>query len=146
MERIISGEGPNASQFNATVEVRGLKTDKLPTEGRATYKGKAFDAHGDAGLNGGSLTYDVDFSNRKGSGKVENEYGGHINLEQGNIENGGISSTAHRYHKDNSIESGSYNIEFFGPKAEEIGGKIEINGNGGTDRLGISGTRGEIQK
>ncbi|QIM67286.1 hypothetical protein A4G16_07850 [Mannheimia granulomatis] len=138
--------GDKLENLNQTVEVRGLKTDKLPTEGRATYKGKAFDAHGDAGLNGGSLTYDVDFSNRKGSGKVENEYGGHISLEQGNIENGGISSTAHRHHKDNSIESGSYNIEFFGPKAEEIGGKIEINGNGGTDRFGISGTRGEIQK
>ncbi|WP_214644859.1 factor H binding protein domain-containing protein, partial [Glaesserella parasuis] len=41
-----------------------------------------------------------------------------------------------------SFTNGSYNLSFFGPNAEEIGGKMSLDGN----NYGLAGTRGEIQK
>ncbi|MFA9489014.1 MULTISPECIES: factor H binding protein domain-containing protein [unclassified Mannheimia] len=131
-----------------TVEVKGLKTENLPTEGKATYKGEVFDSHGkaDTALTGGKLTYYVDFSSRIGSGQVENAHAGSIELEQGKIDNGGITASASQKHNNDSIVKGNYSVRFFGPNAEEIGGKIEFKANDRTDIFGISGTRGEIQK
>ncbi|GAB1672103.1 factor H binding protein domain-containing protein [Mannheimia haemolytica] len=146
MEVIRSGNGPEGAQFNPTVEVKGLKTtaEQLPKEGSATYKGKAFNAYGGNGLNGGDLVYHVNFNERSGLGKVENMQGGYIDLEKGNISNSSISANATRYHDNTEIGKGTYKVEFFGPKAEEIGGKVDINGTAEgvrAESFGISGTK-----
>ncbi|AJE09111.2 factor H binding protein domain-containing protein [Mannheimia haemolytica] len=138
----------NGRQMEPTVEVKGLKTENLPTEGKATYKGEAFDSHGNNSNSvvGGELIYNVDFSSRTGSGLVKNVQGGSIKLAQGEIKNDSIMASAHQKHNDQAVGNGSYNIQFFGPNAEEIGGKVEFKDNDRTEIFGISGTRGEIQK
>ncbi|QLB19655.1 factor H binding protein domain-containing protein [Mannheimia granulomatis] len=146
--RMTTTVGANLNQLEPTVEVRGLKTEQLPTEGKAIYQGKSFDSHGDKGVYGGSLTYNVDFAGRKGSGEIVNILGGSIKLGEGMINtNGAISSTVtHTAAQNNVVHNGTYEVQFFGPNAEEIGGKVEIKDGERTDRFGISGTRGEIQK
>ncbi|HDL3170658.1 TPA: transferrin-binding protein-like solute binding protein, partial [Mannheimia haemolytica] len=138
----------NGRQMEPTVEVKGLKTENLPTEGKATYKGEAFDSHGNNSNSvvGGELIYNVDFSSRTGSGLVKNVQGGSIELAQGEIKNDSIIASAHQKYNDQAVGNGSYNIQFFGPNAEEIGGKIELNGEGEgsmKQMLGIAGTREE---
>ena len=126
----------NYSPINelSNVQITGLKTklDAIPTEGTANYSGKAFDAK-----NNGALDYNVNFANKTGSGTITG-LGNNITLEQGSISGTGISSTATQ-----SYKSGSYSLDFFGKNAEEIGGKVSINGK---DAVGFGGTRGEIQK
>ena len=134
-----------------TIHNTGLQTkeDGLPTEGRATYTGKAFSLE-----NNGDLTYNVNFSERKGSGSITGfQKYGTITLEEAplkvrqlskqvGIQNGNIT-----LEKDASI--GNYNhpgyqLDFYGPKAEEIGGTVSFGSN--IDSIGFGGTRGEIQK
>ncbi|AHG73943.1 hypothetical protein X781_17960 [Mannheimia sp. USDA-ARS-USMARC-1261] len=132
-----------------TITVKGLKTEKLPPEGKATYEGKAFNYNGDYdGAIGGHLTYDVDFTNRTGSGKIEGGYARSITLAKGNLEKNSISSTASLYYGTHHHGDGSYKVEFFGPNAEEISGyiKMETDINGNPDSFGFSGIRGEVQK
>lgn len=83
------------------------------------------------------MSYTVNFADKTGSGKIIG-LGDQIILEQGQISGAGISSTA----KQDNI-SGSYSLEFFGKEAEEIGGKVSLDGK---DAVGFGGTRGEIQK
>ncbi|HHW7569631.1 TPA: factor H binding protein domain-containing protein [Mannheimia haemolytica] len=130
----------------STVDIRGLKTDVLPKEGKATYTGQAFDYRF---YRSGDLSYDVDFSQRIGSGKIRNSLGDSYTLSQGNIDNGSISGTASKhqgnpnyYNSGNYGPGGNYKVQFFGPNAEEIGGELNI----GDEKLGLSGTRGDIQK
>lgn len=78
--------GKYIDKSDKTITVKGLKTEKLPTEGKATYEGKAFNYHGDTGHSGGFLTYNVDFTNRTGSGRVEGDWGMYILLDKGSIE------------------------------------------------------------
>ena len=137
-----------------TIHNTGLQTkeDGLPTEGRATYTGKAFSLE-----NNGDLTYNVNFSERKGSGTITGfQKYGTITLEEAplkvrqlskqvGIQNGNIT-----LEKDASI--GNYNhpgyqLDFYGPKAEEIGGTVSFGSNiSYIDSIGFGGTRGEIQK
>ncbi|QLB14008.1 hypothetical protein A6B39_00360 [Mannheimia granulomatis] len=142
--RMTTTLGNESPKLESTVEVKGLKTaeEQLPKEGNAVYKGKAFDAHGTTGISGGDLVYNVNFSDRTGSGRVDMQ-SGHIELKQGKIENSSISSEASRHHNNSEIGKGTYKVEFFGPKAEEIGGKIDIKGNedGVSGSLGISGAK-----
>ncbi|MEE3700783.1 factor H binding protein domain-containing protein [Mannheimia haemolytica] len=137
--------GENESRkLEPSVEVKGLKTEKLPIEGNAVYKGKAFDANGSKGSIGGDLTYKVDFGTRKGSGEVVNALGGSIKLNEGQINSNGLISSSAAHIKNEVRENGTYEIQFFGPEAQEIGGKIEINGEGEgplKQTLGIVGTR-----
>ena len=136
----------------ANIRTQGLKTQvaDLPKEGSATYSGKAF--HGlvnttlpqSEGSNSskevkasGNMSYTVNFADKTGSGKIIG-LGDQIILEQGQISGAGISSTA----KQDNI-SGSYSLEFFGKEAEEIGGKVSLDGK---DAVGFGGTRDEIQK
>ncbi|MEE3701661.1 factor H binding protein domain-containing protein [Mannheimia haemolytica] len=119
--------GKYIDKSDKTITVKGLKTEKLPTEGKATYEGKAFNYHGDYdGGIGGYLTYNVDFTNRTGSGKVEGSYARLITLDQGNLEQNSISSTASLYYGSHHHGDGRYKVEFFGPNAEEISGQIKM--------------------
>ncbi len=120
------------------VTASGIRTaqSELPVEGKATYIGQAFNVS-----QNGSLNYTVDFAERTGTGTISGIYVGDMILDKGNIEQGKISSTA-SLSSNNSVE-GSYELEFFGPKAEEIGGKLSIYNN--LD-YGLAGSRSEIQK
>ncbi|OOF45976.1 hypothetical protein BKK51_04435 [Rodentibacter trehalosifermentans] len=163
---------------NFRIEERGFsgeKTTALPSEGNATYKGKAFTSNPAAIIHSGDLTYNVDFANRTGSGKLSGFSGiGDINLDEGRIgktnhgagPNYGVASSASM--ADGT--RGEYDLVFYGPDAEEIAGNAymykqldnTMRVNGGTARkynqkdeqgnlirgthIGFGGTRGEIQK
>ncbi|OOF87068.1 factor H binding protein domain-containing protein [Rodentibacter ratti] len=151
--------------------VDGEKTTTLPSEGNATYRGKAFTST----THEGDLTYNVNFATRTGSGKLSNfNEIDDINLDegrigranQGNGQGFGIESSASM--ADGT--KGEYELAFYGPNAEEIAGKAymykqldnTMRVNGGTAReynqkdeqgnvirgtqFGFGGTRGEIQK
>ena len=143
------------------INVKGLKTEisAIPTEGTATYTGKAFNGtlaqeYKKVGTEEwfgytrdkydfvdspkeGNLSYKVSFTDKTGSGRITG-LGNDIALAQGSISGAGISSTATQ-----SYKSGSYSLDFFGKNAEEIGGKVSFDGK---DVVGFGGTRGEITK
>ncbi|WP_455483699.1 factor H binding protein domain-containing protein [Haemophilus parahaemolyticus] len=136
-----------------TIENKGLQTKEegLPTEGRATYTGKAFNLE-----NNGDLTYNVNFSERKGSGSITGfQKYGTITLEEAPLQvkprskQVGIKNGRATPEKNatTSIHE-TYNLDFYGPKAEEIGGSVYFGDYSGSDTnvIGFSGTRGEIQK
>ncbi|HHW7508219.1 TPA: factor H binding protein domain-containing protein, partial [Mannheimia haemolytica] len=132
----------------SSIQVRGLKTaeEAIPNEGTATYSGKAFngtigsDYDWETGFTDkvieGKVTYNVDFNNRTGSGKITG-LGDDVILAQGEISGTGITSSAGQ-----SYRSGQYSLDFYGPEAQEIGGKVTL---GGKDTIGFGGTRGDIQ-
>ena len=136
----------------ANIRTQGLKTQvaNIPTEGTATYLGKAF--HGAINMTlpkpeesntskvierAGTLSYTVNFADKTGAGRILGS-GDQIILNQGQISGAGISSTAKQ-----AEVSGTYSLDFFGKNAEEIGGKVSFDGK---DTVGFGGTRGEIQK
>ncbi|QNS16105.1 factor H binding protein domain-containing protein [Mannheimia bovis] len=133
----------------SSIHVRGLKTaeEAIPNEGTATYSGKAFngtirsDYDWETGFTDkvieGKVTYNVDFNNRIGSGEITG-LGDDVILEQGAISGTGITSSARQ-----SYRSGQYSLDFYGPEAQEIGGKVILEGK---DTIGFGGTRGDIQK
>ncbi|MGX2967324.1 factor H binding protein domain-containing protein [Ursidibacter sp. B-7004-1] len=141
---------PNHTSFidydNKKLITEGLETkiDKIPNEGKAIYTGKAYGAFN----TNGELSYSVDFKARTGSGIITGieRFKDNIILETGSIkENSIVSST--RIGTENKRDSQydhlyRYEIKFFGPKAEEIGGKAVT----GDYTFGLAGTRGEIQK
>ena len=147
-------DGYNPTSYERfTIENKGLQTKEngLPTEGHATYTGKAFSLE-----NNGDLTYNVNFSERKGSGTITGfQKYGTITLEEAplkvkplskqvGIQNGNVT-----LEKDASIENYSrpgYQLDFYGPKAEEIGGRVSFGSMSYIDGIGFGGTRGEIQK
>ena len=135
---------------DSSITIKGLKTAAaaIPTLGNATYTGKAFNGtyqnsfdwdtyKSSQKIKEGTLSYNVNFNDRTGSGSITG-LGDTINLEQGTISGTGISSTAQQTYKN-----GSYLLDFFGKKAEEIAGKIVFDGK---DTIGFGGTRGEISK
>ena len=120
-----SGEHYNVS------DAKGFNTpiDKFPVEGKATYNGVAFDAKKQ-----GELTYTVNFSERRGSGEITGlEHIGDITLHEadlyksvseGNMKIKGTASV--ESWRDEGGVSGNYSVNFFGPNAEEIAGKITL--------------------
>ena len=117
------------------ISTSGLKTniDATPTLGTATYEGKAFNG----GNTNGILSYFMNFTDRLGSGSITG-LGNEISLDQGSISGTGITSTAKQL-----TNTGTYSLDFYGKKAEEIAGKVIFNGK---DTVGFGGTRGEISK
>lgn len=111
---------------------QGFKTpvDKFPLEGKATYTGVAFDAKKQ-----GELTYTVNFAERKGSGEIIGlDHIGDITLQEadlyksaseGNMKIKGIAVVD--AWKDEGGVTGDYNVDFFGPNAEEIAGKMSLS-------------------
>ena len=126
----LNGSWIDESSFS-NIQVKGLKTQKdaIPNEGAATYSGKAFE-----GQTAGDLTYNVDFATRVGSGSVSGLPVGQVTLGEAKINGTALSGKANN--------NGNYRLEFFGPNAEEIGGKMSLDGN----NYGLAGSRGEIQK
>lgn len=110
----------------------GFKTpvDKFPLEGKATYTGVAFDAKKQ-----GELTYTVNFAERKGSGEITGlDHIGDITLQEadlyksaseGNMKIKG-TAVANDWQNEGGV-TGNYNVDFFGPNAEEISGKITLS-------------------
>ena len=141
------------------VDTQGVNTKEhsFPTEGKATYTGKAFNYGND-----GNLIYNVDFTARKGSGKITGfEQFGAITLKEAPIQvkqlskdvgiSGGSATTEKTVLKDTAWQTngGLYSVNFYGPKAEEIGGRISLSGSlehQAETNIGFGGTRGEIQK
>lgn len=146
-----NGQYVSQNTLEHTVTTKGSKPDALPNMGKATYTGVAFDRNF-ANDDGGKLIYTVNFDDRTGSGRVENQFGIGYELTQGNISTENtISSKAIKKENAFSNKEGLYSLEFFGPQAEEIGGKMEflyefIGSPSYNETYGLSGTRGEIQK
>ena len=145
-----------SDDHTSNIKIQGLKTtvDAIPTLGTATYTGKAFNgAYIDtttidysgmipsisttSKLAEGTLDYNINFTDRLGSGSITG-LGNTISLEQGSISGTGITSTAKQL-----TNTGTYSLDFYGKKAEEIAGKVIFNGK---DTVGFGGTRGEITK
>ena len=129
------------NQF-ANISPYGIPTPPaaLPTAGKATYNGTAFD-HSDRG----SFTYHVDFAAKTGQGHIDglNKYKyGSITLAAGKITQGKSSDGI--VGKASAATGGSfdYNLTFSGNRAEEIAG-YAINGDTG-EGIGLHGTRGAI--
>lgn len=135
---------------DTSITVKGLKTasEAIPTLGNATYTGKAFNGtyqysfdwktyQSSQEIKEGTLSYNVNFTNRTGSGSITG-LGDTVNLKQGTISGTGISAIAQQGYRN-----GSYSLDFFGKKAEEIAGKVIFDGK---DTIGFGGTRGEISK
>ena len=129
---------------DSNIAIRGLKTttDAIPMLGNATYKGKAFNGTYNTSFYGGGLiegilSYNVNFTDRTGSGSITG-LGDTVNLQQGTISGTGINSTAQQ-----GFKNGNYLLDFYGKKAEEVAGKVIFDGK---DTIGFGGTRGEISK
>ncbi|MDG6360299.1 factor H binding protein domain-containing protein, partial [Glaesserella parasuis] len=130
---LLNGSWIDESSFS-NIQIKGLKTQEnaVPNEGSAIYLGKAF-----KGQTAGELTYNVNFATRIGSGSISGLPVGQVTLGEANINGTALSGEA------TAGYGGGYSLEFFGPKAEEVGGTMYL---GADDMYGLSGTRGEIQK
>lgn len=118
---------------DAEVFVRGVPTVSLPESGRAVYVGQAF-AEYDGKLKSGDLNYVVDFLTKTGSGYISSDV---TNIE---LQKAKIVETSHTNELDretisaygiegratSTLGDGSYKLGFFGPKAEEIVGSVDI--------------------
>ena len=103
----------------------------IPATGTATYSGQAFSKN-----ETGALVYTVDFDARTGNGHIIGMFApGTIVLNSGTISGNGINSTATSV----NAGSGTYELKFFGPQAEEIAGKIQ--GLGVVGDVGFGGKR-----
>ena len=132
-----SNTNPSAStvrlaknQFNVN-HIVGYTTpsSQMPTSGTAVYQGKAFSGYGSAG----DLRYEVNFDNRRGEGRITGIADtGTIELNRGYISDiklgvktmRGIESSAYA-----GGYSGNYQLGFFGPNAEEVAGRVTLNGS-----------------
>lgn len=148
----------------------GLETleKNLPLEGIATYEGGAL-----AYERQGKLNYTVNFGTKEGQGTItEMPDIGTITLEKGTIgkrydRTMGISGNAVADNGKFNDLRGSYSLDFYGPKAEEIAGTAHLRQNNDmfyydpefrefnitpsgnsydSFNIGFGGTRGEIQK
>ena len=135
-----------SSGVDSSITTKGLKTEinAIPSLGTANYSGKAFSSEANIGLAStsglyqeGLLSYDVNFKDRTGNGSITG-LGDTVELQQGSISGTGISAIAQQGHRN-----GSYLLDLFGKKAEEIAGKVIFDGK---DTIGFGGTRGEISK
>lgn len=116
-------------QFNIN-HIVGYATPltQMPTSGTAVYQGKAFSGYGT-----GDLRYEVNFDNRRGEGRITGIADtGTIELNRGYISDiklgvktmRGIESSAYA-----GGYSGKYQLGFFGPNAEEVAGRVTLNGS-----------------
>ncbi|WP_294033141.1 factor H binding protein domain-containing protein [uncultured Moraxella sp.] len=140
-------------------EVAGQATEasQMPTLGKATYLGDAF-----SGKSNGRFEYAVDFGTRKGSGKISglSEVSGDLILNTSDIKaaTGGIGakqSVSGDVAYSNS-KIGTYSLGFYGPKAEEVAGRLEASetwpfykgykNSSKNIEIGFGGTRGAITK
>lgn len=117
-------------------------TAAIPAAGKATYTGIAFD-HSERG----SLTYNVDFGAKRGSGRIDglSRYGD-ITLERAAFDRTkAMDGSAYTYIQgDASTSRGGemdYILGFFGNRAEEIAGQATSSKQ---EAIGFHGTRGAI--
>ena len=117
-------------------------TAAIPAAGKATYSGTAFD-HSERG----SLTYNVDFGAKRGSGRIDglSRYGD-ITLERAAFDRTkAMDGSAYTYIQgDASTSRGGemdYILGFFGNRAEEIAGQATSSKQ---EAIGFHGTRGAI--
>lgn len=114
----------------------------IPTAGKATYTGTAFDRN-----ERGGLTYNVDFGAKSGEGRIDglSRYG-NITLAKSNFGTRqmldgntatGIAGTASTTDGDRF----AYSLGFYGDHAEEISG-FAVNNS--LEGIGLHGTRGAI--
>ena len=116
----------------------------IPTAGKATYNGTAFD-----GNERGSLTYHVDFAAKTGQGHIDglNKYKyGDITLAEGKflqdkLLNGDTQTWIGGKASAATGSSFDYRLFFFGNRAEEIAG-YAINDE--REGIALHGTRGAI--
>ncbi|MBF0752114.1 MULTISPECIES: factor H binding protein domain-containing protein [unclassified Pasteurella] len=128
--------GTNYRVDSMNVSAKGLETkvDAIPSEGSATYTGKAFVSDRYTG----DLSYNVNFADKKGSGSISNlGIYTDIELAESTINGNGIAGIARQ-----DSNEGNYSLSFFGKNAEEIAGEASVVGK----TIGFGGTRGEIQK
>ena len=126
-------------------------TQNLPSAGKATYTGRAFDTNA---AHDATLRYTIDFGARRGSGEISASRGlGRMTLHDAPITrftaNDSEFGTMPAYGikgsrtLDGSKASGSYALGIAGPNAEEIVGWADIDDD---YELSLHGTRGEISK
>ncbi|KFJ35812.1 factor H binding protein [Neisseria lactamica] len=132
--------GLNVDDDSVDFVVKGSATKALPTKGSFDYTGAAGN-----GKNTGVLSYNVNFENKTGSGKITG-LGKTLNLAEGKIasyeHHNSLDNTTIRGHgisgqtsREDASASGSYKLGFFGPNAEEIVGAV----NDG--EIGFAGSR-----
>ena len=135
----IQGDGVNKTEAirdEDYLTIKGTPTEVLPTAGKATYSGAAFD-----GQNQGVLSYSVDFKERTGEGNITG-LGEKVVLNKGSIthinHNNEIDgSRLEGYGIQGSSNKGDYELGFFGANAEEIVGAVTQ----GTNSIGFAGSR-----
>ncbi len=133
----IQGDGVNKREpinDENYLTIKGTPTKILPTAGKATYSGAAFD-----GRNQGVLSYSVNFNERTGEGNITG-LGEKVVLNKGNITNINHNnkidgSHLQGYGIQGSSNKGNYELGFFGANAEEIVGTV----NDG--EIGFAGSR-----
>lgn len=133
----IQGDGVNKREpinDEDYLTIKGTPTEVLPTAGKATYSGAAFD-----GKKQGVLNYSVDFKERTGEGNIT-DLGETVVLNKGNItnidhKNEIDGSHLQGYGIKGSSNKGNYALGFFGANAEEIVGTV----NDG--EIGFAGSR-----
>ncbi|HGO5815788.1 TPA: factor H binding protein domain-containing protein [Mannheimia haemolytica] len=115
------GDSDSPKQSSFRVErINGVRTENLPTEGEATYVGKAFNSD-----NVGTLNYKVNFTEKTGAvslSQFNNVAIPTIQLEKGNIADGMIKANASA---EGGI-SGKYELGFYGENAQAIAGETYL--------------------
>ena len=119
------------------------KAEQLPSSGRATYHGVAFDR-----ADKGTLTYHVDFAARTGEGQIDGlpRYDGTINLRRAGFQTHDDGSIGIKGGAADTRYKGSltYSTGFAGAGAEELTGYVHNAAD--TEIVGFHGTRGEISQ
>ena len=138
----------NNNEFN---QIFIRPTTQLPSAGKATYAGRAFDQNP---VNDASFTYTINFGTRRGSGEIAASQGVEkILLKEAEIKRE-TDSGLMMYTLDGAADAASgrlsgneYTLVMAGPNAEEIIGNVgytDKKNQGGL--LLMHGTRGEIAK
>ncbi|WP_240318025.1 factor H binding protein domain-containing protein [Neisseria lactamica] len=125
---------PNPINDENYLTIKGTPTEVLPTAGKATYSGAAFD-----GKKQGVLNYSVDFNEKTGEGNITG-LSEKVILNKGSIthidHNNEIDGSRLEGHGiKGSSNKGDYALGFFGANAEEIVGTV----NDG--EIGFAGSR-----
>ena len=119
------------------------KAEQLPSSGRATYHGVAFDR-----ADQGTLTYHVDFAARTGEGQIDGlpRYDGTINLRKAGFQTHEDGAIGVKEGAADTRYKGSltYQTGFAGAGAEELTGHV-VNA-ADNEVVGFHGTRGEISQ
>ena len=119
------------------------KAEQLPSSGRATYRGVAFDR-----ADQGTLTYHVDFAARQGEGQIDGlpRYDGTITLRRAGFQTHNDGRIGVKDGAADTRYKGSltYNTGFAGAGAEELTGYIHNAAD--HEFVGFHGTRGEISQ